>query len=83
MLTLAVFICRKVEGGGVLNRLAQLLDLRFFLLGDHVDRLEAILGVHPKGLVFVRRNEVANVSDRGLDSIVIPEETGDGSGLGR
>ena len=84
-LALAVLVCREVELVGAGQQRLQLGDLRPLLRGDHVERLEAVLGVDAEpgprlALVLGRHvggaaRQVADVPDRGLDDVAVAEET--------
>src|SRR5690606_37803143 len=76
--------------GGVLEQALELGHVRLLVAGDDVDRLEAVLDVHPEprpALVLdLRRDvgralrEVAEVTDGGLHDVLVAEEAAD---LGR
>ena len=91
-LALAILIGCEVELRGLREQGLELLDLLAPALGQDVERLEAVLDIHrrarpllpPVGIRDLRGalRQIAHVPDRGLDGVVIPEELGDGAGLG-
>ncbi len=87
-LALAVLICGEVELAGVLDQGFELADLGFLVGGNDVERLEAVVDVHPeprprfalvrdRHLLGVTR-QVPDVPDTGLDLPAGAEVSGDG-----
>ena len=91
-LPLAVLIGREIELVGVGHQRLQLADVVLLVGRDDVDGLEVVLGVHaddrPLPILEVLRHvgharrQVADVTDGGLDHVVVAEKARDGLGLG-
>ena len=88
-----VFVGGQVEGLGLLEQFLQLFDLLAFVGGDHINGLEVLLDVHAQvrprlfpvslgQLAFVL-GQIADVSDGGLDHVILAQELADGASLGR
>ncbi len=87
-LALAVLVCGEVELAGVLDQGLELADLGSLVGSDDVERLEAVVDVHPESrprfalvrdrhLLGVTR-QVPDVPDTGLDLPARAEVSGDG-----
>jgi hypothetical protein len=92
-LAFAVFVRREQQLVGALQRPLQLRDLALLVGIDHVERLEAVLDVHPEArprlllqlLRDLRRTvgKVADVADARLDDVIATEVARDGLRLRR
>ncbi len=92
-LALTVGVGGEVQLVGILEQALELGDLRLLLRADDVQRLEVVVDVHTearprltlvlRGHVRSASREVANVADRRLHHVILPEVGRDLLGLRR
>jgi hypothetical protein len=92
-LAFTVFVSREIEFAGIFEQSAQFPHLCFFVVGDDIDWLKALIDVHTQagpGLILDlggdfrgRGWQIPDVSDRRFDLKIRAEILPDRAGLGR